>query len=197
MNYSDFQTAALGYLGRTNDAELAAQVPTFIAQAEARIYRDVRAPQTIKSASLVIDSDGKADVPDDYMDLRSMLDSSGKPMARADLFWVRQQPQRGALPHYFARDGASFIFAPAGASTASLSYFARLPALSGTNDSNWLTDDEPDLLLAGILVEANTFTADGNAVGYWNERFALIAKRIDENARVESQSGSPPVMHRA
>lgn len=145
-------------------------------------------------------------VPSDYMEMRELylLDSGGQPyqqMERTTPFWIHQhfnQTNSAGSPYYFAREGSNFIFAPSqgyGAGASGI-YWARLPSLSGTNTSNWLTSSNPDLILAAAMLEAATYLGDTAAVQYWEQRFESIAQDVTTADQRERMSGSPPVLRR-
>ena len=202
-DYASLQAAIADYLGRS---DLTTQIQTFIAQAEGAIYRQMHIAAREKPLALTIASNGTAPVPSDYMALREcyLIDSNGapyQPLERTTPFWVHQrfnsQNSQGQ-PYYIAREGQNFIFAPTQAGSASVGgiYYARLPGLSAINTTNWLTASNPDLIMAGAMLEAGTYLGDTAAVQYWQQRFDATIAAVAELDMRECQSGSPPVMRR-
>jgi hypothetical protein len=201
-DYTSLQAAIADYLGRS---DLTTQIQTFINQGESRIYRNLRVADMEKTVTLTITS-GTAAVPADYLAMRELylLDSNGlpyQPVERVTPFYLHQQfnaQNNIGQPAYFAREGTNFIFAPLQGdfTTASGIYWARLPALSGANTTNWLTTKNPDLIMGAALLEAATYLADDAAVQYWTARYGQCVQDVQSVDDDERMSGSPPVMRR-
>lgn len=212
-DYPSLQDAILRYLGRD---ELGPYVALFIAQAEARIYRDLRVAAMEKALSLTIAAPaaqptdnaaayGTAAVPADYLAMREvyLCDSNGnvqQQLERTTPFYIHQKFNAYVAvgtPAYFAREGTNFIFAPVnGPANAAGIYWARLPALSDANPSNWLTASNPDLIVAAAMIEACTYIADTDALQYWDAQYPQLIGRVQAVDDAERMSGSPPVMRR-
>lgn len=202
-DYASLQSAIADYLGRS---DLTTQITLFINQGESRIYRNLRVAAMEKALSLTVAADGTAAVPADYLEMREayLLDTNDvpyQPLERATPFWVRQNfnaTNNAGDPYYYAREGANFIFAPWQSQNTSIAgiYYARLPALSGNNTTNWLTTINPDLIMVAAMLEASTYLADTTAVQYWDARFQSVMQDVQEADKRERLSGSPPVMRR-
>lgn len=200
-DYTSLQSVIADYLGRS---DLTTQIQTFINQGEARIYRDLRVADMEKSVTLAV-ANGSAAVPADYIECRELytLDSNNapyQPLERATPFWIHQNfnaTNNQGQTYYFAREGANFIFAPSQSNySVSGIYWARLPSLSVTNTSNWLTTKNPDLIMAAAMLEASTYLADDEAVQYWTQRYPAIVQAVQAQDDQERMSGSPPVLRR-
>lgn len=75
-----------------------------------------------------------------------------------------------------------------------LTYYAKIPALSGSNTSNWLLADSPDLYLYGTLVQTAPYLREDERVGVWNTIYQQLLndfRLADERAQA---SGSTLVM---
>lgn len=107
-------------------------------------------------------------VPADYLEMREAYVSTTagySALERVDLWWLHQRypvqtPQQA--PYYFAREGTNFLFAPYpdAAYTVGGIYYAKLPPLSDTNNTNWLITKNSDLLFAAAMLEAATYLMD-------------------------------------
>lgn len=145
-------------------------------------------------------------MPSDYIAMRELylLDSNGlpyQPIERTTPFYLHQQfnaTNSDGTTWYFAREGANFIFAPLNTSQANIGgvYWARLPYLSASNTSNWLTTTNPNLILTGAMLEASTYLDDQPGVQYWTGRFEQAKQDAQQTDDEERMSGSPPVMRR-
>ena len=173
-------------------------IQTFIAQAEARIYRDLRVIDMEKALSGTLTNNTLA-IPADYLELKEayISTSSGfQPLERVDLWWMRQRyPTQTSqqAPFYIAREAQNFVVAPYPDQNYTVAglYYARLPALSPTNTTNWLITKNPDLILAAALIEAATYLMDETGVPYWEQRYTQIAQAVMTREVRERYSGSP------
>lgn len=197
-DYASLQSAIADYLGRS---DLTTQIQTFINQAEARIYRSLRVADMEKSLTGSLTNNTLA-VPTDYQHMKELYISTSdglQPLERADLWWMRgHYPTQAAqsAPIYYVREGANFIFAPYPDSNYAVGgvYFARLPSLSVTNTTNWLTIKNPDLIMAAALLEASTYLDDQPGVQYWTQRYGEISQDVQQSDKLERFSGSPLMM---
>lgn len=194
-DYASLQSAIADYLGRS---DLTTQIQTFINQGEARIYRSLRVADMEKSLTGSLANNTLA-VPSDYQHMKELYISTSdgfQPLERADLWWLRgHYPTQTAqsAPIYYAREGQNFIFAPYPDSNYTVGgvYFARLPSLSVTNTTNWLTAKNPDLIMAAALLEASTYLDDQPGVQYWTQRYGEISQDVQQSDKLERFSGSP------
>lgn len=147
-----------------------------------------------------------AAVPSDYIAMRELylVDANGQayqPVERTTPFYIHQNfnnTNSAGQPYYFAREGAQFIFAPSQGQASTLAgiYWARLPSLSTTNTTNWLTTSNPNLILTGAMLEAATYLDDQPGVQYWTSRFQQAQADAQSTDDLERMSGSPPLMRR-
>jgi hypothetical protein len=196
-SYSELQAAVLSWLHRTDATDVETLAPDWIALAEARIYRELRVRQMETALSVAISS-GAAAVPTGYIEMKyAYLD--GTPtlkLERKDAEWIYQNyPTRSAdgTPKFFARDASSFIFGPypTDAYTLKGTYYKRLSALSGSNTTNWLTDDCPDLILWGSLCEAAPWVMEDERIALWEGKYQNAKQRVQRQSDDEEFSGSP------
>ena len=176
---------------------------TFISMAEARIYREMRVRDMEKSASATITGNSFS-VPTDYLQMINMYvtDSAGSllyELERASPFYIRSNYQiqsSQGRPNFYAREADNFIVGPYPDASYPVSYiyYARLPSLSTSNTTNWLTTNNPDLIFAASMLEAGTYDNDAEAVSYWEQRYQQIAAQAKAQDRIERMSGSAPVM---
>lgn len=193
-NYSELQAAienttsgwmfqeALG--GRTTDfiAMCEAEMQSILAQSPVRPMQ--------KRATATIDAEYVA-IPADYL-LADAFELDLSPEWRItyvepeDMARLRSSEQRRrdelnelygstpAPPENFTVIGNEFRFfpTPQASYTGELTYFARIPALSGSNTTNWLLTNHPTAYLFGSLVAAATFTRDSKLLGTMSELFA-------------------------
>lgn len=192
-NYSELQTAVANWLARS---DLTSYIPDFITLAEARIYREMKVRQMETALDATISS-GVIAVPSGYTSMKFAYvnGSPVTPLERMSLEEMyRQYPVRSSSgkPRFFARNGSNFEFGPYPDSDYTIKgvYYKKLDALSGSNTSNWLLTDAPDLILFGALLEAKAFIMDDKRISLWEARYANAKREIQEQDDAEDVSGS-------
>lgn len=202
-DYASLQSAITDYLDRS---DLSTVVTTFIGMGESRIYRDLRIREMEVVTAATVTSSTFA-VPADYREMRNLYvtDATGAylyELERASPFWLRSQFQLQSSqgrPQYYAREAGNFVIGPYPNTSYPLSmlYYARLPSLSVTNTTNWLTSNNPDLIFAAAMVEAGVYQQDTQAVQYWESKYGQLSSQVEKADKNERMSGSAPVIRRA
>lgn len=194
---TDFATLKTEVAAWLNRSDLTNEVPGFVQLGEFRVYRDLRVRQMETALSAAISS-GVLAVPSGYLEMKFAY-VNGSPMRkleRKDAEWIYlNYPTRSSdgTPKFFAREATNFIFGPYpdSAYTVKGVYYKKLDALSGTNTTNWLITDAPDLILFASLCEAAPFLQDDTRVPLWEKKYAQIKDRFQRNDVEEEFSGSP------
>lgn len=194
---TDFATLKTEVAAWLNRSDLTNEVPGFIQLGEFRVYRDLRVRQMETALSAAISS-GVLAVPSGYLEMKFAY-VNGSPMRkleRKDAEWIYlNYPTRSSdgTPKFFAREATNFIFGPYPDSAYTIKgvYYKKLDALSGTNTTNWLITDAPDLILFASLCEAAPFLQDDTRVPLWEKKYAQIKDRFQRNDVEEEFSGSP------
>ena len=190
-NYSTLKTSIANYLHR---ADLTDMIPEFIADAENRIYNDlrIRAMEAAYSGTTASTA-----LPAGFLEWIFLYvdDTSEQKLTRRDAEWIyTRYPDRtgGGRPVFFAREGDALIFGPAPDSTYTLKgrYYKKLAALSDSSTTNWLITDAPELLRFAALAESATYVQDDARVGLWESKYQTVKQRIEKSERRESRSGS-------
>ena len=185
--YSELQTAIASWLNRS---DLTAQVPDFIALAETRINRDLRAreQQVIVTTGASINTAFLA-LPGDFLEFKSfrITDVGGNAF---ELMLATPEQLSAALaensvsntPKFVTIIGDQFQLWPAPEQTyvGSLAYVRKVPALSDAAPTNWLLSDAPDVYLYGALMAAGPFLRDNEALVTFKALFdeAIEAIRV-------------------
>lgn len=136
-----------------DDALDAAKIYRAIARAEAVFNRELRTPKMETETQLAVTGEQTA-LPTDFLQLRHIYsdgspDNPLKTMSPAGL----RQLYRGeaGIPMAYAIENRRLIIGPVGDDTLTLLYYARIPALTDSNPSNWLLDEHPDIYLHQCL----------------------------------------------
>jgi hypothetical protein len=188
MNYAELTQALQDYL-ETQEATFVASIPTFVRQAEERIYRSVQIPELRKNVTGTLTSGNQYLArPADFLSVFSLavVDGSGDYMYLydKDVNFIREAYPRVStqgVPKYYAQfDGDSsastgnFILGPTpnGNYTVELHYYYDPPSIVDTSTS-WLGDNAETALLYGALVEAYTFLkGDPDLLALYTQRYA-------------------------
>lgn len=172
--YSTLKVAIGDWLDRD---DLGTQIDTFIDLCEARLARELRIKAMETALSETIAS-GVITVPTDYLEMRyAYVDSTtAKWLDIKDPGWIiANYPTRSAdsLPLFIARDASTFIFGPYPDSTYSIkgTYYAKLAALSTSNETNFFITNAPDLLLYGSLLAATPYIGDDQRANVWSAQY--------------------------
>jgi hypothetical protein len=173
MNYTELRQAIIDYT-ETDETIFVQNIPTFVEQAEERIYNTVQIPALRRNVTGNTTATNKyLACPDDFLSVFSMaaVDATGRYeyMLNKDVNFIRQaypSPNSQGLPRYYAlfgpRSGNSnelaFILGPTpdAAYSIELHYF-YYPESIVTAGTSWLGDNYSPVLLYGALREAYLF----------------------------------------
>lgn len=191
--FSGLKAAVADFLNRD---DLTAQIPAFITMAESKFNRRLRVRQMILRATATIETAFFA-YPGDWLEnkefqlntnpitkLEYITESFGNHL-RATRFTAAGKPQ------FFTVVGEQLEFIPTPDTEyeGELTYYAKIPALSDENTSNWLLRYAPDLYVYGALVEATPFLKDDDRLNTWAQLYLNVIQDIevaDERASVAS-----------
>lgn len=172
MNYTQLVQAIKDYV-ENDEATFVSQIPTFVRQAEERVFRTVLIPELRKNVTgtLTIGNQYLAR-PSDFLAPFSLAavtdDGDYYYLLERDVSFMREAYPRAAttgLPLYYAQfDGdipggsGNFILGPTpdAAYTVELHYYYDPPSIVDEG-SSWLGDNAEAVLLYGSLNEAYTF----------------------------------------
>jgi len=140
------------------------------------------------------------DVPTDFLEMRTIqvTGDSGwqlEYLTPGDLR-NRYKTTTTGVPKYFTLVGSTIEFAPApgGSYTMEMVYYKAIAALSGTNATNWMLTNNPDLYLYGSLMEAMPFTKNNEDLLTYATLYKAAAKDVVDADERGSYSG--PLMMR-
>ena len=196
MNYTSLVQNIKDFM-EDDGTEFSAAIDTFIDITELKLSRELRIPAFRRRAtSTLTANDPVISMPTDMVSLENLhlIESNNRTLLllRSDEFMMEYWPNRTATgsPRYYAYfDDDTLYVAPTPATNISveISYRRRLPALSSSNLTNWLTDNASDALLYGSLVEASAF----NRNYALQERYmAMYQKAVQDIAQEQQVRGS-------
>ena len=192
--YAELQSSIADWLLRD---DLTSVIPTFISLAEAKFNRRIRDYRMVKRATAQVDTAYFA-IPSDWQEnIRFQLNTS--PITTLEYVTPDQAAEEKRLynssgrPAFFTMIGDQFQIVPAPDSTydAELTYYAKIPALSGSNTSNWLLTKAPDIYLYGALMEAAPYLDDDARIQVWGGLLEQSMNAIQiESDRAKTGSSS-------
>jgi len=191
--YTELKTAIANFLDRD---DLTSVIPDFISLAEAQLNRDIRHWKMEKRASGQQSAgDEWMQIPNDWLETIRLNISDGGTRAVDLISRASMQDKRAGnldtsgTPMYYAHSDSQFELYPTPNATTNLVllYYAKTDALSGSNASNWLLEDAPDVYLYGSLMHSAPYLAEDERVAVWSQMyFAAVGQlnKISEDARM-------------
>lgn len=200
MNYAELSQAIQDYT-ETTESIFVDNIPTFVQQAEERIYNSVQIPALRRNVTGNTTASNKyLACPDDFLSVYSMaaIDGTGRYeyLLNKDVNFIRQaypNPTSTGIPRYYALFGPrssnstelAFILGPTPDTqyTIELHYF-YYPESIVTAGTSWLGDNYSPVLLYGALREAYLFQKGEqdliqNVEAKYNEALAQL-KRLGD-----------------
>lgn len=184
--YATLQSAIADWLER---ADLTARIPDFITLAEAQINRALRVRRMIERATAQI-TDAYSVTPTDFLEIVSMVLTNGveplqlspAPPETLDGYGTGQETGQ---PRFWAVVGEEIRYYPTPdrAYTATLTYYAKIPALTDTNTTNWVLQTHPDAYLFGALKEAGPFLKDADVLSMFEGKYQAAIRSIKDAER--------------
>jgi len=188
MNYTQLSQAIQDYT-ENSESTFVSTIPTFVQQAEERVYRSVMIPELRKNVTGSLTGGNKYLArPSDFLTVFSLavIDGDGnyQYLIDKDVNFMREaypSPSTSGLPKYYAQfDGdtsspsfGNFILGPTpdAAYQVELHYFYDPPSIVDTGTS-WLGDNAEAVLLYGSLIEAYIFMkGDQDLAAKYAERY--------------------------
>jgi hypothetical protein len=182
--YTDLKTSVASWLNRD---DLTSVIPDFISLAEAGINRDLRHYKMIERADATLDS-RYVQMPTDWMETVRFSITSGNTyrlelVSRDDMLEYRQKTaDASGRPKFYANIGDTIeVFpTPDADYTMQLQYYAKTPALSDSNASNWLLLDAPDVYLYGTLIQSAPYLQDDARTQTWAALYAAALQSLQK-----------------
>ena len=199
--FAGLKTTIADYLNRD---DLTAIIPTFITLAEAKLNRKLRVRQMLKRATASVDSQYFA-YPADWLQAKE-FQLNTNPIVRLEFVTEAYGDELKAnnyvapgKPSYYTIIGTQLevIPTPDATYTGELTYYAKIPALSDSNTSNWLLAYAPDLYLYGALTEATPYLKDDERLGTWGQLYTNSLSDIEIADQRASVSSTPLVRARS
>lgn len=186
--YANLQTHLAADLNRS---DLTTAIQDAIRLAEAHMSNRLRTREMDVTATVTI-TDGEADIPATLQSVRSMR-LAVPPYGRIEPEGIEalesRSPAVGGTPQVYAMVGEKFVFWPPTSSSARLRYRRDVPALSGSNTSNWILAEHPHLYLYGALMQAHLYLKDFQRAADYEQKFVASIDELNARDLVSQVSG--------
>jgi hypothetical protein len=135
-------------------------------------------------------------LPTDFLGLRD-IQYQGSPRVQLEYVtpeYADRYDSSGAsgTPKYYTLVGNQIrlIPAPDSSTDVRISYWQKVPALSGGNTTNWLLTDYPDAYLYGSLIHALVFVQDPAIAAHFKQGYDQVMAEIDRAGKRSNVGGS-------
>ena len=182
-NYSVLRDRIADWLHRD---DLTTIIPEWIRMVEERLNDKFRHPSMEETATLTLSSRACA-LPSDFLEMiRVYSDVNTRTRLEAIT------PEFGDYyanigysnaPFYKLEDGSLYCF-QSGATTVSITYYEKIPALSNENTSNWLLLRAPAVYLYGACLEATTYLNDDERAATFGTLFNTALSELKQQGMV-------------
>lgn len=193
-NYSELQVAVANWLDRD---DLTDRIQEFIALGEARINRvlRVRLMENKYTASTVAGQRNYA-LPTGYIQMRNFQLNTDPltPLSYVTpgIYHRLWGGSSDGTPNFYTIITNEIQLGPVPASvlTMEMLFYKRITALSGSNTTEQMLTDNPDIYLYSALLEAEPFIMNDERVSLWAQGFQQAISDLQEQDNKDRHSGS-------
>jgi hypothetical protein len=208
--YDELVTGIQGWLARPGDTTISAIAPDLIrlaedmfnygygTEGESLYMPPLRTRDMETRASMTVSSEYVA-VPEDFLEARSMT-VSGSPedslhYSTPQQFADAASSFSSGVPQTYTIVDGSFRFGPSpSGSEVELIYFAKVPALTSDDPTNWLLTKLPTAYLYGSLFHAGPYIGDDASAAKWFGMCSAVLKSYQRQDRISRYGGASLVM---
>jgi hypothetical protein len=195
MNYKGIVDAAKAYTDRY-DEELADSMESFTRVVEAKINNALRTGDQSVRAQIWLRSDEQYySLPCDWGGARDVeILHEGEQHGRTLVYLAPEEMNKlsrlqGGHNYYTIIAGQIQIAPPADHQILEVVYYQRLPELSEDDDTNWLTEKNPDAYIFGLCTEISAFAKDPMLFEAYKQRFSEAMIDITMEDQITRWSG--------
>tara|TARA_Y100001970_G_scaffold256083_2_gene333426 strand:+ start:88 stop:723 length:636 start_codon:yes stop_codon:yes gene_type:complete len=182
--YLELKNAGQNWLNRS---DLTDRIPEFILLAEAQLNRRLRTRQMLVRTTSTVTSQ-YVSLPTNFLEAQNVeLTSTSPPKRLTYLTSDRADDLRNQFsnttgtPNYFTIQGEAIelLKTPDTSYTLQINYYKKLDSITTQGDSGttWLLTSHPDILLYGLLMQAEPFLMNDERINIWN---SLLEKALVE-----------------
>lgn len=201
MTYSSLFTDVQTYLDRATDTSLESQIPSFISLAGVRCARELKTlgfkavyTNNFVATSAVVPKPARwretisfnYGTGSDYNDRQPLYPRSYE-FCRS--YWPNQTTASSSSPpkYYADYDFNHWLIVPTPYTgyPYEVSVFQSPVPLSDVNQTNWITENSPDMMLYATLIEAEPFVKNYELIQVWKDNYdrSLAAQTGEDKAR--------------
>lgn len=184
MNYATLQTDAADYLHRT---DLTAKMPTFVAQAESYLFRELQVKDMALSVPGTTIGEYAA-LPSDFGTVSKVTITVGSTEYSLDYKSQNAVTSTSVPNSYAIEDNKIRIFGAGTGQAYKLYYIPKIQPLSNTNTTNWLLENAADLYLYATALEAAKYTRNEPEIAALT---GFIGPLVDSVRRLSERKGQP------
>lgn len=201
MTYDEIVAASIAYADR-QDVEVAENIDIFIIFVEARMNRTLKTrKQSVRAFIPTTDDEEYYPLPLDYAGMRDVQLTSDVPTAihKVAIFNYlqpeamnkqRSRPYGGRNYYTVIADQLHIYPAQAAGQSIELVYYQKVPNLNATDDINWMSEDHPDMYLAGMVAEIELFVKHFDVGKMWYDRMTNDIAELESSDIKERWAGS-------
>jgi len=201
MNYTELVATSIAYADRY-DLEVTDNVDTFIILVEARVNRLLKTRK--QSARTYTSTQANVEyysLPPDWAGMRDIQMNSLSPNVEHSVTAMsylepesfntqRGNPYGGRMFYTIIADQIQIYPIQEAGKTIEMVYYQDVPNLNATDNTNWMSNDQPDIYVSGMTAEIELFAKNYEAADSWFDRMKLAVTELDSADGIERWSGS-------
>lgn len=207
MDCNEIVAAARAYCDRV-DVEVNQNVRVFVLMAEARINRTLKVTeQTHRVYTRTMEGKEFYSLPEDFNGMRVVHFNTGDVDAQGSgtiqlhyvtpeqMIEMQESAYSETQTYYTILNNQLQLHKPLpNGGTIEMVMYRKVPPLSESNPSNWMSADNPDIYLAGISAEIEMFVKNYDAAKLWDDRMTRAIEELKNNDSLNRWSGNTMVM---
>lgn len=208
MTFTSLKQDVQRYLergGASTDPDVYEQIPALINLAERRISRELKVQGFIRTVTTTFTTGlGVYAKPDRFREVVSINIGTGATNASRKTLKARSYeycrtyaPDESVTgePEFYADYGPTYwliVPSPDEDYPGEISYYELLALLDDVNQTNWLTENAPQLLLYATLLEASPFLKNDTRIPVWKNFYddALSSLKTEDLERIDDRSST-------
>ncbi|MDW9814931.1 hypothetical protein GOB25_07590 [Sinorhizobium meliloti] len=156
-DYASLLVDAGEYSGRE---DIAHNFPRFLGLAELKLNRGLRVADMESTTTLTL-SGGDASLPADFLEAREVKTSANVPIRAVSMQQLTSSyAGNSGTPTGYATVGGTLKARPVSDQTLTVTYYAKIPALTPAAPTNWLLTKAPDVYLYALVNEIAIWAKD-------------------------------------
>jgi hypothetical protein len=206
MNHTEIVDMALSYADREDD-EITTRMGKFMLIVESRINKKLKVSDMSARAKIDLSTaDPDQEIfamPSDFGGLRSVkiVGAEQRVLTYVNPEQLSNRKGSGSSGlsyeriYYNIQAKELHLYPPQNTGDLEITYYQKVDPLTAANPNNWISDDEPECYIYGLLVEITSFAKDVNAVAIWEKRFLECIADIELDDAEKRWSGTPLQTH--